>query len=365
MERPQGSWQPPQRQMTGEVLYFQDAQANGQRIAEFSKLPESAQQQFEKDAQTMRSLGAKSDLLLLYEQHDIAPSPLSVSCRALAEALLALEGSEGENNHANVRVVMDSSEILDKLSTLRIAELIAPADEQLALPPESAEAEEVDFKKVDARFIGVGLDIWHEVQPRNDGMPPESMPYPADEKSHRFSLDLSLQYLHPVHGSIVETLSLHIDSAGGIMLASQIESPVYEQAMANGYKAKKLESVTDTDTAAFADLIAEVVGDEPETVAQHSNRTFRETVAQMPNTLSQRYIQEWLNNTSDKYVRMLVRLTSVEGRKLQDLLLDPETADQAHEVLVGFVEADRTRRLTAQADGHQHPNGPWLDLVER
>jgi len=176
---------------------------------------------------------------------------------------------------------------------------------------------------------------------------------------------LSFKYQASDGTYAIETVALNIDASGDLHIFRTVDMQDYEQAGRSDYKSKVLDDASEADVAAFADLLAAIVGDNPETVLQRDERQFREAIARVPNELSRDYLNEWMVNTSVTYVRLQALNTQRDGKTFLDTLIDPETVSSAHKQLVAKVEAARSRRRELIAAGEQHIHGEWEDIVQR
>lgn len=373
MERPKGSWQPPQRQVTGEMLYAQSLWQGGMPIGYYSQLPDETREEFEAAAHAMSVSDEKPEILKLYEQHDVAPSSLSASCRALAEALLRVENPTGDVSHTRMALEQSPDQILAALQALQVADLLVDADEQLALPADEPGAYQGDLKKSAMDLVAVNFEVWqreHEYLLVNKAathpkFPDDYVPYTGGERPRTHTLSLSFEYFSPNDEYALETLALTIDGFGNLHLSRNIDTQAYERAGRPNYKEKALENPSEAAITEFADFLARIVGDSPETVRQQEGRQFRAAIDQLPSELSKAYLNEWILNTEAHFVRLQMRLKQPEGRSLLDMLNDPQTSDEAHRRLVQEVEKIRTRRRESEARGEGSFRGSWQDIVPR
>lgn len=373
MERPKGSWQPPARQVTGEMLYVQALWQDGKRIGYYSELPDEARQEFESAARAMAASGEKPEILKLYEQHDVAPTPVSISCCAFAEALLKLEDSTGETPHTRIELTKSPDQVLAELQGLQAGRLLTDANEQLALPGAESGSYQGDLKKSDMMLMAVSFDVWQQDQDfllvnKNSTapkFPDDYVPYVGGEKRRSYTLNMSFEYLMPDSTYAIESLALNIDASGGLRLFRNVETQAYERAGLTDYMAESIENPNEAVVTEFVDFLARIVGDNPETELQQKERGFRQAIEQFPKEQSKAYVKEWIVNTDVHAVRMFLNLDLPNGGTMLGMLTDPRTADEAHDSLMRHVERLRRRRQEFEAEEGPNTRRPWQDLVQR
>lgn len=382
MERPKGRVEKIDRKLTDEIVYLDEMRRYDGSPQKYPEdVSDMAIQLFQTEADMMQNQGIRPEIMDLYEQYDNEESELNQSCAALAEELLKLKDPGSELTFEDFVVDTPAVEVLDELRKTRAGGVLAADDKQLAIPSNGEYYPILDIKKQDAKLTGVGVRAWGWSDRKyiftNDPGEPYQYPrdclvYPGDEKSHSYELDITFSYDHPDAGYFNEKVSLTIGSRGNLQIGSDVWASVYAETGYEGHGGKSLKDASDEDVAAFADLIAKVVGDEPETVRHYNDRKLRAYIDKVANGESRDYLLEWLDNSHAAQVKYDLGSTSVGDQSLLKALFDPDHAEEAHKSLVEKVDemrrsrnepTDEDKRIEKLFGGDPIP--PWRDLVVR
>lgn len=283
MERPQVKNQTKQRVITGEILYLDEMRRQNEFPELFAELGNTAIQSYEAQADGYAKK-SRPDIMNDYEKFDNTPSEVVASCTELANELLALKDPESRLTFVDIAVEASTSTVLEKLKTINAGSVLSAEDEQLAIESNGEYYPVLDIRKQNSELVGVSLRAWgwddaKYVFTNNEDEQYEYskhvLVYPSDEKSSIRQLEISFSYDDEESGEFSESVSLYISPNGAATISSKVWAMAYAETGYEGHKRVSLDSPTDEDIAAFGDLVAEIVGDNPETVFGKINQLKR------------------------------------------------------------------------------------------
>lgn len=287
MERPKFEKKTAIREVTGEIVYLDEMRHRNEVPKGYDDLPDDIQQMFEDEADMHRQFGSHPEIMDEYEKHEKSASDTEMSCIALADELLALKDEKSRLTFVDIVAKEPRDVVLSKLQSIRFGQLLADDDEQLAIESDGAYYPVLDIKKQDLRLNGVGVRVWgwddekyvFTNQPGDDyEYPRNCLVYPSTEKSIRRQLELIFSYTHSAT-TVTESVSLTLNGRGGTDVSRQIWMSAYAETGYEGHDGAGLDSCSDEDVAAFADLLAEIVGDEPESIEMYQDRQYSDLLA--------------------------------------------------------------------------------------
>jgi hypothetical protein len=373
MERPRGEKLVIQRQITGELMYIQDCWENNLQVNEFADLPPFARRAYEEAAATVNEQGGKPSVMAVLEHYDGARSELSRSCEALADELL--RSSDG--SHEEIWVAMRPHEALERLQNLAVGRVLVGNDVQLADPYREGDGLELDIRKSNSLLTDVSLSVWkHGVNRKcaivtepgvEPSYPLDYLPYPTNEDAHQSQIGVAFAYYHPQEGHLSEMIWLYIDEFGNLSVFREMFVSRFGFASSEGAYNESLEDIPEHEIAAFADYIAELVGDGPISMRDREDDSLTHTINRIPDQLSRAYAQEWIDNMSPEHVRaLLMGRFDATGSSLLDDLMDPVNT-AAREALVELVNGDRAQHVDRCRAGEQAgiTIEPWRDRIVR
>lgn len=379
MERPKQRVESVKREVTGEILYLDSARKHGDRPKEYpDDVSKIAVDLYENRARLMRAQGARPEIMGLYEQYD-ERSDLSSSCASLAEELLKLKRPGSTWTLENIVVETPAAAVLESLQNLRAGKVLAADDDQLAIPSNGEHYPMLDIKKKDATLTGVAARVWgwsdrKQLVTSEPGepysYPRDCLMYPSDERSKRYELDIAFAYNHPEAGYFNEKVSLSIGPDGGLRISSQMWVSAYGEMGYEGHYGHSLDDATDADIAAFADLFAQVVGDEPEAVWHYDERIASAYMESITQQETQAYLEEWIDNTSIMQVYRALIASRYKGQSLKEALDDSTTSHGARISIIEMVDKARADYKEAIAAGTPFEieflkYTPWRDHIKR
>lgn len=298
-----------------------------------------------------------SEVMYLDEAYDCKIDELSARCTALAEELLTLKEPGSPSMLEYIVVRRTPQEVIEKLKHIRVGEVLAGDDEQLAIQSDDYYPK-LDIKKQDMTLADVSLCVVGSM-------------YPFDERMKWYSLELSFSYDHPEIGIVDETVTLSIGQCGELSMYRQIAASPYAEAGYEGHAEKGLNDITGEDIAAFVDLIAEIVGDEPMAMRQRNDRELAAYSDTVPSEIARMYLREWRANMGAFRILRDLQNTAVGGESLAYALKHNELAEQGLETLAAKVDDHRARRNELAADKKRsmewfgYETMPWRDLIDR
>jgi hypothetical protein len=374
MERPKGKRQPVERRVTAEMMYLHDSWQNGRPAGDYGALSDAARQMYEEDAAALIATGGDAALLEVFEAFDKNRSNLSYSCEALANELLKFSSDYSSGSREDFEPAQLPHEVLAKISALRVGALLAGADEQLAIPSGPDGESTLDVRKQDAILTDAYLRVWKYADDRkytvtsDPGVKPQYprdyLAYPSSEKAYRYFIQVAFEYYPPTAELLQETLAINMSGDGTLSVERDIYVPGFGGAASEGYYVKTLDDATEEDIAAFADVIAEIVGDEPMPAdSRNDYNDVKDYISRVPNGLTRAYLTEWLSNTSRSYVHHQLGASTPDGSTLREALMDPGDTD-AHAAIITLVDYDR-RFYNEQAQASGDGAVPWRDRVMR
>ena len=269
MERPKVEQQPIKRQVTGEIVYLNEMRLSGEFPDAFNTIGEQAIDMYSHDAKIYEAQGQRPVIMDLYEEYEPQLSSTEASCIALADELLKLKDPEVQLTFVDINVKTPAAEVLEKLRAIKSGELLVSDNEQLALESNGEYYPILDFNKGKAQLNSVGLRVWGWDHPKYvmtdkyDNPADNYLAYPSDEKLTRRKLEISFLYKSDTSESFSENISLSLSNETATSIGRSIYSSAYADMGYEGHKGETLYDIDDADIAAFGDLVAEIVGDEP------------------------------------------------------------------------------------------------------
>jgi hypothetical protein len=292
MERPKVTVESRKREVTGELVYLNEMKRANQSPAAYDSLSDMAIQLYETEAEIHQQYGTQPEIITLLEQYDEQLSDTEVSCVALADELLALK-DEKDKAWSFVDIVIDQApdQLLAKIKATRIGQVLADDNEQLAMPSDGSYYPVLDVTKATSKLVGVGLCVWgwdyekyvftNEDDEKYEH-PKHVLVYPAEEKKISRQLELQFSYRTADGGGLCESVSLCAGDGAHAGIVRSVWMSAYAETGYEGHNHARLEQCTDEDMGAFGDIIAEAVGDVPESVVMRQLRLLQELVDKLP-----------------------------------------------------------------------------------
>lgn len=306
MERPKVTYTPRERAVTGEIMYFNDMRRLNEHPDDYTNLSDMAIQMYEMEAAAYQESDMRPAILDTLEQYDDKLTDTEASCLALADELLALRDEDSRWTFVDIAVSQPAEEVMAMLQAAGLGRALAADDEQLAIESDGAYYPVLDAKKVGARLVGVGLRVWGWDDKKyvfTNG-PDELfdhkkhiLRYPGNETIARRQVELQFSYITANDISVSESISLHIDSHTGSSIHRSIWMPAYAETGYEGHGGAELDDCSDTDVAAFGDLVARIVGDVPESMQMHNERLLRELTEKVATPEASAAIQRLIDAT--------------------------------------------------------------------
>lgn len=347
MERPQVEYQPKQRNITGEVMYLDMMRRFNQAPKPFLELSDMAIQLYESEAD-MFTDGKRPDIMDDYEHYDNKPSKVAASCIALANTLLALKETDSPLSFIDIEVATQPEVVLLKLGSIAAGSLLARDDEQLAITSNGDYYPVLDLRKRSAKLVGVSLRAWgwddqKYIFTNKDGeeylYPDDVLFYPSDEKNSTRQLELSFSYQDTKSGGFSESVSLFLTSSGSTTMSSQIFANAYAETGYEGHNGSSLDDLVDDDSAAFGDLIAEIVGDTPTSIAMRTRNQLQGLTDAASTPHARQAIHDLIAATWPTQANYLLnRPLKGTGMSIAELLVCKSSADAAAATVQLIIE---------------------------
>ncbi len=347
MERPQVEIQPKQRDITGEIVYLDEMRRQNEEPQPFAELGDTAIRMYESQVDAYGD-GERPKIMDEYEHHDNAPSAVVASCVALANELLALKKPESSFTFVDIAVEDNPDSVLAKLQDMPAAGVLSGEDEQLAIESDGEYYPVLDIRKHDAELVGVGVRVWgwddHKTVFTNEEgeqykYPEHALVYPSDEQSSTRRLELSFGYYDKTAGSFSESVSLYLRDNGTATISSNVSAAAYAETGYEGHKGESLNEVSEEAIAEFGDLIAEIVGDKPQSIAMRINDRLEEVAEAAATQSAKQAVQDLIQATWPAQANYF--LTSVPedtDTTLAEQLSNEATADAATAAIKLIIE---------------------------
>jgi hypothetical protein len=340
------------RSVTGEMVYYDQARQLGQYPSAYDELSDMARQMYEIEADIYRAENVRPEIINEYEQFDNNLSSASASCMALADELLQLKGDNGFT-FVDIAVECSARDVLATLSQTRAGELLAEQDAQLAIKSDGSHYPILDIKKSDSELVGVSIRTWgwndeKYVFTNADDEAYDStkhvLRFPSDEKAARRSLDLNFTYQHTECGQFSESISLSIDCFGGAHFSSSIWMMTYAETGYEGHGGKTVYDLTDEDIVAFGSLIAESVGNEPESIGMRQQRILENIIdratPEVRTAIKQLVDETW----PAQALYLLTDKSTGVGTTLAQIVDDSQRSEEVVTRIEGILRQWRERR---------------------
>jgi len=324
------------------------------------KLSDAAIQMYEAEADLLEENGVRPKILDDYEQYDDKLSEVVASCVALANELLAHKESDSQFTFVDIALEETPENVLAKLQNMPVGKVLSDDAAQLAIPSNGEYYPILDMRKQNATLVSVGLRIWGwddtkvvftNEESEQYTYPQHLLLYPSDEKVSTRKLELSFGYNDEESGGFSELVSLYLSSDGSATINSQVWASAYAETGYEGHGGSSLHDLTDDDVAAFGDLIAEIVGDKPESIAAKINHQLRDLIETAATPLAGQAIQDLLEATWPAQAQYyLTRTPEGASRTIAEQLLEKATVDAAIETINMIIkewEGARSQQATS------------------
>jgi hypothetical protein len=338
MELPQIENQITQRAITGEIVYLDEMRRQNEEPRPFLDLADMAIQMYEAQAD-MYPAGERPSIMDEYEQYDDKPSEVVANCAALADILLTLKEPESQFTFVDIAVEASPEIVLKKLEATSVGSILAGGDEQLAIPSDGEYYPVLDMRKQNAILTGVGLRAWGwddqkyiftNQQDEQYEYPKHALVYPSDEKSSTRQIELFFSYNGTKPTSFTESISLQLTNGGSARISSNIWAMAYAETGYEGHGGSSLQNLKDEDIIAFAELVAEIVGDEPESVSMKINQRLQELADTAVTPPAKQSVQSLIEITWPAQAHyFLTRKQTDTDQTIAEQLLDETTVDTA------------------------------------
>lgn len=342
MERPKIEKKPIEREVTGEIVYLDEMRHRAEFPKDYcNNLPETTREMFDQEADMHRQLGSRPEIMDLYDEYDERLSDTEASCIALADELLALKDPKDTLTFVDICVDMPAPDVLNKVKNSKAGELLAADDAQMAIESNGEYYPILDMRKESAKLLGASLRVWGwnnerwsftNTDDEERDPPRDLLAFPSDEKLTQRQLEIAFTYQSQsdTKDTFTESVSLVVNNAGGSSIDSNVSSMAYAETGYEGHGGDTAYDISDDDIAVFGDLVAEIVGDVPESIGMRQDRRLRELSDNAANDEARRAIQELIDATWPAQATYLLSRRPEGGKQnIATMLLSAETADAA------------------------------------
>lgn len=354
MERPKVKNEPKQRQVTPEIVYLDAMRRNGEGYPKkFDDISDMAIQLFSSDAGYYIAQGSRPEIMDLYDEYDSRLTDAEASCIALADELLTLKEPKSPLTFVDFCVDMPAEEVLCKMQAIKAGELLAKDSEQLAMESDGSYYPILDMRKEEADLVGVGLRVWgwdHDKYMYTDSTEEnrdykrDLLVYPADEKLAQRQLEITFAYRSRLpakeeSSDFSESISLTVSQQGYSTMSRLVHSMAYAETGYEGHMHANLKNIDEADVAAFGDLVAEIVGDEPESARMREDRELAELITGAASEAARNTIQELIDITWPAQANFILHLKQKDSEQtLAKMLQSEDEAAKAIELIQLYLE---------------------------
>ena len=219
------------------------------------------------------------DIMDEYEEHDKGEDKLCLEVIALADVLLEHRRPEAQLTFEDF-VVPEPDDAVVRVQESSIGKaLLAGPDTQFAIESDGSYYPILDIRRKDLALRGISVRAWGWNYPRvamtnGPGEPyryPEHLlQFPSNEQDHTRQLDIRFSYSHPSARAVVEEIHLYTTDRTA-RLSSQFWVSAYAETGYEGHGGKQIEA-TDESMLEFLELVARIVGDDPESYTEWYER---------------------------------------------------------------------------------------------
>lgn len=199
---------------------------------------------------------------------------------ALTDVLLAHKRDGGMHlSFTDIVVQHSPDEVEQKLRATRVGQLMRPSDAQLAIESDGSYYPQLDLKKANGRLAGVSIRAWgwddkkyRYTDPGNTTVPREYKKYQGEIDKTR-QLDISFSYTIG-DTSVVESISLYGSTTAPdyVYATSQVWASPYAETGYEGHGDDSIDELSDAEVYEFLELVADMVGDTPESYGEMYTR---------------------------------------------------------------------------------------------
>lgn len=352
MKQPHTEPRPTEREITGEIVYLDEMRRQNTYPETYQALGDTVIRAYEAHAEAYKD-GDRPVIMDAYEEFDKQPSKAVENCMALADELLALKAPDSMCAFVDLMVQESPKAVLSKVKATPAGKVIAVDDKQLAIPSNGEYYPILDFKKQHAQLVGVGLRVWgwdneKHIFTNKKGEPYEFprhvLIYPADEKSRHRRLEISFNYSNAQKESFSESVALDLYSDGSTELSSNIVAAAYVETGYEGHGGSHKKKVSEASVAAFGDLVAHIVGDEPESIHGYIDRRINGVLTAAASAEAQKAVEDLVDATwpAQAHYILFSKLKGT-GATLSEQLSSADTADTAIKTIQSIITAEQSR----------------------
>lgn len=363
MERPNVKNEPKKREITGEIVFLDQMRHDGGGYpGKFEELRYEQAELYDARAKSNSIhypvLGIRPAIMDLYDEYDGRLSDTEASCIALADELLMLKDEKSPLTFVDICVDELAVNVLGKIKSIKAGALLTADDEQLAIESNGEYYPILDIRKDHADLAGVGLRVWgwdHEKHTYTDSgeekrdYKKDLLVYPSDEKMAQRQFEITFIYYDrqaAKDGSshFNESISLTVSEHGQPSLTRSISSMVYAETGYEGHKHESLKSIDEADIAAFGDLVAEIVGDVPESIGMREKRQLTELSDSVASQEAKSVIWELIEITWPAQANHILNLRTKESEKtMAEMLQSEDDVAHATDLLQSYIDSWREK----------------------
>lgn len=244
---------------------------------------------------------------------------------AFVNDLLSLKNDE-RLTFVDIVVQLPAEKVLQMLQKTRVADVLNGEDDQIALESDGSYYPVLDMRKSDSSLVGAGVRVW-------------------GWGSSSYKVDLSFFYQNPAKQTFSETCSANIGSStegiSGHVYINEYAETGYE-----GHGFKICENISEEDITKFCDIVAEAVGDEPESISMYQDRLLKAIVEGAATDALKSAIERLINMTWPAQALYLLRRKSPEtGLSIvaQSKYHDPENEAALIEAIEHYINIWRSK----------------------
>lgn len=226
-----------------------------------------------------------------------------LKCLALADELFSLKEHDTPLSFVDIVIALPAKDLLAKLQAIETtAQLLRDDDKQLAFEPE------LEVKKGSAKAAGVNLRVWRWYDQRR--------------------IDISFWYLSSKKEHFSEHMTLDIFESGKGEFGSHVYLQEYAEMGYEGHDEERCSHPPEQDIASFGSLVAEAVGDEPQTITMYQSHQLSILAEEAASPAIKAAIEQLVEKTWPAQAYSIMSRRYIEGVSLAKLSKSNDPIDE-------------------------------------
>lgn len=291
----------------------------------------------------------KAEINTPSDEYDYEVEPVSADMIALTDALLEHKQAGSSLTFVDIVVPLAPKKVLERLGSIRAGTVLAGEDEQLAIQSDGSYYPQLDVRKKNGVLDSVSVRAWgwNDTKYRYTDLDKEELTLPREFKEYEGEidktrqLDISLYYV--INGATVtESITMYGSSTEPNMprIGREVWMSEYAETGYEGHGGKALENATEAEVYELLDLVAEIVGDKPESYYEHQLKQLSALQTELTLQDEDKMIDALLKNSYPALAlyELLRPRDNLQGSSIKEAFLNPDTLHEGKAELQQLID---------------------------